>query len=97
MLTNLANLIDDFNMDYDSGDPWGSVMAWRFEIADELYRRGDEIPAEWEYRPGAGGPDKDGDEFMAPPIKAIDSAGLRVFGNLMLNFANVIKAAGQDY
>jgi len=90
----LGQALKDFNMEYDSGDPWGSVMKWRFDIADELYRRCGETPAAWEYKPGAFGP-PDADEGCILCDLAWDD--LVTLGNLLLKFADMIKLAGKDY
>jgi hypothetical protein len=84
-----------YSMGFDSGDPWGSVMHWRFNIADELSRRGAEIPGAWEYRCGAcGAPDPEDGEF---DFSEVSSADLVAFGDELATEAAALEAAGRSY
>lgn len=91
----MRDLLDRFNTEYDSGDPWGSVMGWWFKICDELYRRGAGVPLRWEYTPGAGGaPDPEEGDFCLSYYKSED---LIIFGDLLCKFAAACKRGGLDY
>ncbi len=84
-----------YKMEFDSGDPWGSVMKWRFNIADELSRRGSDIPASWEYRCGAcGAPDPEEGDFDLSPVADAD---LVTFGDELAAEASALEAAGRSY
>lgn len=54
-VANLARWHEDF----DGHDPYGSCMDLWFGIADELYHRGADVPAEWEFTPSPFGIDTD--------------------------------------
>lgn len=48
------DLYRSFIHDWNTGDEWGDIMAALFAIAEELYKRGDGPPNDWEFSPGAG-------------------------------------------
>lgn len=59
-------VIEIIREEFDGTDAWGSVMAWRFAIADFLTDRDPEaIPREWEFRQSMGGSDTDADEYQS--------------------------------
>lgn len=81
--------------DFDAGDEWGWCMSWLFDVAGELDRRGEDVPAELGYRAGAGGAyvSEDRAEGLAEfSVAALTHAAL------VLNArAEELKAAGLDY
>jgi hypothetical protein len=44
---------------YDPYDPWGSTVEAQFQICYTLMRGGAEIPAAWQFSPGAWTPSED--------------------------------------
>ncbi len=48
-------LRDEVRTFWDDGDVYGSLMSWWFSLCDVLTDDGEDIPAEWHYRPGAAG------------------------------------------
>lgn len=91
-----SDLRESFRMERDSGDPWGSVMGWLFDIADEMERRGSEHPVEWRYRPGAFGPPDESECNAGGVLDATDDA-LEQFGRVLNRYADKLRIAGKDY
>ena len=81
----------DFRMDLDTYDAWGSVMSWWFDIAEALHARGEDIPAEWQFRPGAGGCEE------SERLEDYSSDTLEQFGNLLNRYASALESAGRSY
>ena len=93
MEKNAVEMRSWYEMEFDDGDPWGSVMKWRFAICDELYRRGADIP--WDYSAGAGGaPDPEDGDF---DLSTVSEADLICFGEELATEAATLDAAGRSY
>jgi hypothetical protein len=86
------DLLSDFAMAFDRGDPWGSVMVELFDVCEHLTARGDEVPAEWEFRPGAGGC-----EDPRPHWERIDAADLVAWGECLEVMRTVLVEQQADY
>lgn len=94
-MSRLGTAIAYFNMEYDPSDPHGSVMNWRFNIANELSRRGTNVPSKWEYKPGICGPYEPYDwDYDLTTMETVD---LVTFGNLLYHFSGVIDKADMSY
>lgn len=91
----MANILADFNCEYDSGDPFGSVMRWWFAVCEELTRRGEDVPASWNYRPGALGVPNEPEDGEDLTVYSVNE--LRSLGMLLDSFHDVIVKAGLDY
>ena len=86
-------LMEAFALASDLGDMWGSVMGELFDLCDHLTFRGDEVPAEWEYRPGAGEQRDPGrDDFDEH-----DGDVLRSFGEFLMTMRDVLEEQGASY
>lgn len=79
-----------------AGDPWGVVMGHWFDVAAELWWRG-EVPASWGYRPGAVGDPRETDSPFADFIREVPSESLVEFGNVLDRYSRMLRAAGKDY
>ena len=77
--------------DFDGYDPYGSTMHVWFECAEELNRRDEEIPDEWDFRAGLGL--DEGDELF----KDYESPYLRMLGNTAKELSDVCKRLDLDY
>ena len=82
---------------YDRGDPWASTMSPFFEVAEELYRRGEEIPESWEFRPGVGVNEREPAFPWSTIFHDMSSEELRTFGNIVEMQSDLLKAEGKDY
>ena len=92
------DLISDYKLSHDPGDAWGSAMGAFFDLAAELYNRGDDIPDEWGYRPGAmGGDPRDSDSYNFELFDTADTADLERFGALLHRYTDFLRAAGRNY
>lgn len=92
---------------FDPDDKWGWVMGWRFDIAETLFRLREEIPADWEFRPGASL------ITMMNPLEHLEwgasellyglnwgywtADDLRYAGTVLGRYAAWVRAAGEDY
>lgn len=81
--------------DYDSHDQWGWSMSWLFDIAGELERRGETVPPELHYRPGAMGPDVS--EDRAEGLAEIDAEVLQRAALVLHRFETACRAKGLNY
>ena len=85
-----------FRDDYDSFDAWASVMSAFFDVAGILYNRGDDIPADWGFRPGLGEVETS-ESYLAEIAIETDSDVLRDFGNILSRYADKLRVADRDY
>ena len=72
-------------------------MGWWFSIAAELYTRGEDLPEEWKYSPGAAGKPVDPDDYHAPMIAGASTKNLFEFVKTVEEDAKRLKAKGKDY
>jgi hypothetical protein len=86
----------DAMMTHDSWDPWGWAMLWWFEVADEMTRRGLEIPQDWHYKPGLD-LERDEDSFEQETLGLADDDALEHFGNILARYARILERQGKDY
>lgn len=91
-----SNLMQEFRLFYDSGDPWGSTMGWWFSVAGEMWERGLAIPDAWQYRASPFG-GRDPDAYETPICESATDEALILFGRAMNRYAGILKAAGRDY
>lgn len=92
------SLMEDFRDMFDAGDRWGSAMGPWFTVACELYWRGEDNPAHWEFRPGANVPDpRDHDDPWFAACEKADPDQLVRFGNFLHRYSRRLKLAGLDY
>jgi hypothetical protein len=86
----------DAMLTYDSYDAWGWAMTWWFAVADEMTRRGLDIPATWQYRPGLD-VSRDEDSYEDETLELADDDALEHFGNVLARFARILEHQGKDY
>lgn len=79
--------------DFDSGDPWGSVMRVAFSCAENLHRRESAVPSAWEFRPGLGYDD----ELIVWPYTDYSETRLVELGNSAMELRDRLEAAGLSY
>ena len=91
-------LSPELRMAWDSGDAWGSCMGLLFDVAAELYWRGEGPPDAWEYRPGAAGGDpREKDSYTAGCCEDAATSDLLSWGEALRELREEIIAAGLDY
>lgn len=83
---------------WDSGDVYGSTMAAGFPICNEIAIRGDDVPASWNFNPGAFGPHhEEGDEYYVSVYETHTTETLIEFGNFLKRLYERCEAQGKDY
>jgi hypothetical protein len=86
------------NLEFESSlddDDWGSVTAWWFAIAGELYTRNEALPEKWKYQPGLHPVDPD--DALAPLVAGAPTEVLFEFMKTIEADAKRLKAEGKDY
>jgi hypothetical protein len=78
-------------------DPWGTAMAALFDVAAELWWRGEDVPAHWEYSPGMVDDPRDRDSCFYELATETDTETLTQFGNLLERFVRNHDRVGNSY
>ena len=81
----------------DSGDRWGSAMSTFFDVAGELWWRGADIPAVWEYSPGAASDPREPDNYLFDYLENTDTDILIQFGNVLERYIRNLDRIGESY
>lgn len=99
MHTTIEELRSELRADWDSGDPWGSTMAWAFALAGELHYRGEGAAdlAAARYSPGAGGDGREPDSYHAEIAAEASTPALLHWFRRLMRWRGVLEAAGRDY
>ena len=92
-------MIEEVKQSWDSGDKWGSVMAWLFAIADEMYMRGSGPPDAWDFWPGLGinGDVRQLDTFEGETCAEASDDELAWTGSVLWRYRAALERAGLDY
>ena len=77
-------------------DPWGTTMAAWFDVAAELWTRG-ETPLEWDYSPGVASDPREPENHFFNMFKAENTGTLILLGNLLERYTRQLTRAGKDY
>ena len=93
---NYRDMKFELMMGWDSGDRWGSAMGLFFDVAEELDRRDEDIPAEWGYRAGALGVG-DPESFEAEILTDADSDDILRLGRVLHRYTGMLDRAGHSY
>lgn len=92
----IEELKAEFRIDLAS-DPWGHCMGCRFDLCAELWHRGDPIPDDWHYGPGATNDPREPDSYWFSVLQDVDSAVLVEFGTILKRYSDKLEAAGHSY
>ena len=95
METTYKNVIEEYRMFSDSGDPWGSAMAFYFDIVGEMYHRGLQIPEKWEYSPGLGS--RDEESFFFDLLEGVPDDCLCRLGVLFNRYTRFLERNFMSY
>jgi hypothetical protein len=87
----------DAMLTWDSYDAWGWAMTWWFEVADEMTRRGLEVPQEWHYKPGLLDFATDAESYEQETLGLADDDALEQFGNILARYARILEHQGKSY
>ena len=84
-------------------NPWGSGISLAFAVCEVLYANGEDIPDEWQYRPGMGQGDTDPEDYYAVWMNDVLESGevtsddIRHFGNVLIRYTRIMDTAGRSY
>lgn len=78
-------------------DPWAQAMGAFFECAGRMNKRGLDIPAEWNYRPGMGNDGTDKDNYFYSLFARCGNKQLSTIGNYLFRLTNALERAGLSY
>lgn len=96
-------------LDSGGGDRYGWALGHHFAIAETLYAMGEDIPDEWEFRPGLGLnhslEDIDLYDHPWPDVRYVEEVlngawsadDLRRAGNVLSRYVDLLKRHGLDY
>lgn len=95
---------------FDSHDPWGSVIEAHFQICYTLLRYNASIPEDWQFRAGAYAPQEDDNDPDNEDgegslfgwecdllMRQGHYSNLIHAGNVLARYAAQLKLAGKDY
>ena len=88
---------DLYKETHDSGDPWGSAISAFFDVATELWWRGDDIPDAWQFRPGAVTDPRNLESYLYPDLSVVDSDDLLQFGKTLERYTRNLDRTGKSY
>ncbi len=92
-----SELFRQLEPDYSpSNDPWGYAMGLFFDVAGELYNRGEAVPDEWQFRPGACGVVEISD-YRVDELDEAATADLLRLGAFLHRLTGRIDRAGLSY
>ncbi len=77
----------------DTGDLWGSALNEHFDVAEELHRRGSDIPDHWEFSIGNADCDDQEHEFYGEFSDDV----LQAFGNILERYIDFLRFKKMDY
>lgn len=100
LCSNLAWLSGMMDGVIDGHDPFGAGIGVAFDCALELYRQGEEVPAEWEFSPGMGMTPEtvDPEEYQyREEIEGRPADWLRLVGNVAAKVMDAATRLGFDY
>lgn len=81
---------------WDDGDVYSSLMSWWFSLCDVLTDDGEDIPAEWHYRPGASGV-SDSDFYAYGACARASADDLRRLGARFSRLYDRLEWQGRTY
>ena len=88
------SLAGDYSPDHD---PYGDVMIVWFDVAHELWNRGEPVPSHWRFCCGSGGGKRPVSEHNAEALPSMTTAELSRVGDFCKRLASRISRAGRDY
>jgi hypothetical protein len=86
----------EFKLFRDTYDAWGESLSLQFEIAAELWWRG-EVPAHWGYSPGATDDPRDPEAYYTILLAQETTEDLTAFGNVLARHVRLLAHMGCSY
>ena len=80
-------------------DEWGDAMEAWFECAGHLYKRLEDIPNKWQYKPAPGDPSNavEIDSYWYELFEGSTTDQLTAIGNFLFNYCQLLEMAGKSY
>lgn len=97
-LDSCKALLKEFKLMRDNHDLWGEAMGLRFDIAAELFTRGENIPASWEYSPPMViGDIREYDSYWYEILETMPVNALVKAGNILERYDAILRKHDLDY
>ncbi len=81
---------------YPNGDRWGAAMALFFDVAAFVYEEND-VPIEWQYRPGAMGNQIDTESYNYDWLNTLAPEDRLSIGEYLHRLTSRLQLAGISY
>jgi len=81
---------------HHNGDKWGAAIGLFFDIAAFVYEEND-VPREWNYRPGAFGNTIDTDSYNHEWLNSLNADQRLSIGNYLYRLTNILEKNGLSY
>lgn len=94
---NVKEFRQEFKITDYKYDPWSECMSAWFECAAHLWMKGEHVPSEWEYSPGATDNPTEEENYWHEPFKASDSEDLLAIGQLLFRYDRYLRFKGKNY
>ena len=92
----MSQVMQDFRLQLDPYDKWGSAMGFYFDCCTELTHRGVEVPAVHQFRTGAMGP-YSRKEYSHVFLWDAETADILRSVEVMRRYTDILRAADLDY
>lgn len=86
----------EFKQFRDASDPWGSSIGLLFQIAAELWWRG-ECPGHWDYSPSMASDPREPDDWYFDLIERETTDDLVAFGDVLERHVRLMVYLGHSY
>jgi hypothetical protein len=93
-MKNLKEFLNEYRL--ICSDSWGDAMEAWFECAGQMFKRGLDVPNEWEYRPALGGA-TDSESYWYDLFENTSDETLLTIGNFLFRYCLLLKRHGKDY
>ena len=94
---NIKDLKSEYMLTHDSYDAWGSAMGVYFDLCSELYHRDADIPASWDYHPGAASDPREPEGYWFDMLIDADTDTLLHFGRILHRYTSMLDTRGDSY
>lgn len=92
----MMDIKKEFKHSRDASDPWGESINLLFQVAAELWWRG-ECPSHWDYSPGAASDPREPEDYFYELIEKETTGELVAFGNLLERHVQLMVHMGRSY
>jgi len=93
----MSDLLHEIKREIDSYDQWGSAMAPFFDVAAELWWRGECVPSHWQYTPGMASDPRDPESYFFELAGDSTNDELIYAGNVLERYTRNLDRRGLSY